>query len=172
MQRAITQGTLALACFALAGAAGATTVSDTFQVKMVIENSCTIAAGTASDIDLGTHPATDTNIAGSNTITVNCSKTTPYYIGLAPSNADTGGAGVLSSTSGGGNTDQVPYQLRQTAGTAGIIWGDTATATAAGNGMAGTGTGADQTNTVYVTVPSADYTPDSYADTVTVHINF
>ena len=167
-----TQAFLPLVFLAMTPAANAATVNATFQVKITIQKSCTITAGSASDIDLGTHPATDTNITGSNTISVNCSKTTPYFIGLLPSNSNSTGAGVMSSTSGGSNTDTVPYQLRSTSGMAGTIWGDTATATAVGNGVAGTGTGAAVTHTVYATVPSANFTPDSYADTVTVHVNF
>lgn len=174
MNKAIARGVVItpLLFLAMTAVANAETVSDTFQVRITIEKSCTVTAGSASDIDLGAHPATDTDIAGNNTISVNCSKTTPYFIGLLPSNADTTGAGEMSSTSGGGNTDLVPYQLRSTAGMAGTIWGDTATATAVGNGVAGTGTGNAITHTVYATVASANFTPDSYADTVTVHVNF
>jgi spore coat protein U-like protein len=161
---------LPLICLAL-HTAKADTVSDTFQVKLIVEKSCTVMAGSSSDINLGTHPATDTNIQGNNTISVNCSKTTPYYIGLAPSNANTTGAGVLAGVTSG-NTDTIPYQLRQASGLSGAIWGDTATSADVGNGVTGSGTGANDSYTVYVTVPSANFTPDSYADTVAVHVNF
>jgi spore coat protein U-like protein len=66
----------------------------------------------------------------------------------------------------------VPYQLTSTAGAGGTIWGNTATSTAVGNGVAGTGTGAAQSLTVYATAASANFTPDSYADTVTVNVNY
>ena len=72
----------------------------------------------------------------------------------------------------GANADQVPYQLRSAAGAAGAVWGNTATATSVGNGVSGTGTGAAQTHTVYVTAPSANFTPDTYNDVVTVNVNF
>ena len=137
---------------------------------MTIQKACTVTAGAASDVSLGTVAATATDVAGNNTITVNCSKTTPYYIGLAPSNASTAGAGEMRGT--GANVDKVPYQLRSTAGTSGTIWGHTATSSSVGNGVTGTGTGANQTHTVYVTAPSANYTPDNYADTVTVNVNY
>jgi spore coat protein U-like protein len=117
--------------------------------------------------------ATALNTSNSNTISVNCSKTTPYYVGLAPSNANTAGAGVMASTTAPAtNTDKVPYQLTSTAGAGGTIWGNTATSTAVGNGVAGTGTGAAQSLTVYATAASANFTPDSYADTVTVNVNY
>jgi spore coat protein U-like protein len=129
-----------------------------------------VTAGSASNITLGPVTSTATNTLGSNTITVYCSKTTPYFIGLAPSNASTAGAGTLTGT--GGNTDTVPYQLSSTAGPTGTVWGNTATAVSVGNGVSGTGTGLNQTHTVYVTVPSANYTPDTYTDTVSVYVNY
>ena len=148
----------------------ADTATATFQVTMTIQKACTVTAGAPSNIALGTHSATETDIAGNNTISVNCSKATPYYIGLAPSNANTAGLGAMSGT--GANVDKVGYQLRSTAGTSGTIWGNTATASSVGNGVAGTGTGASQSHTVYVTVPSANFTPDTYTDTVTVNVNY
>ncbi|CAM5621598.1 spore coat U domain-containing protein [Sphingobium scionense] len=144
----------------------ADTVTDTFQVLVTIEASCDVTAGSPSDVDLGTHPSTDTNVQGNNSLTVNCSPNTPYYIGLLPSNNDTSGAGVMI----GSTTDEVPYQLYQDAGT--TIWGNTATDTDAGNGYAGTGTGADQSIPVYAIAPSLNFTPGDYADTVTVSVNF
>jgi len=148
----------------------ASTANGTFQITVTIQKACTVTAGAASNIALGTVVATATNTLGNNTITVNCSKTTPYFIGLAPSNSSTAGAGTLSGTTG--NTDTVPYQLSSTAGPSGTVWGNTATASSAGNGVSGTGTGLNQTHTVYVTVPSANYTPDTYTDTVTINVNY
>jgi spore coat protein U-like protein len=65
----------------------------------------------------------------------------------------------------------VPYQLNSVSNT-GPVWGNTATATTVGNGVAGTGTGISQPIPVYATVPSANFTPDTYTDTVTVNVNF
>jgi len=161
---------LAVASAMVAVPAMADTASSTFQVTMTIQKACTVTAGAPSNIALGTVASTATNVAGNNTITVNCSKTTPYFIGLAPSNASTAGAGTMSGT--GANADKVPYQLRSTAGTSGTIWGNTSTGTTVGNGVAGTGTGANQSHTVYVTAPGANFTPDTYADVVTVNVNY
>ena len=132
-----------------------------------VSNACTVSAGALS---FGTVRANQTNLSGQSTLTVTCPNSTAYYIGLAPSNNSTAGAGVMTGT--GGNTDKPPYQLRSTAGTSGTIWGNTATASTVGNGVAGTGTGANQSHTVYVTVPSANFTPDTYTDTVTVNVNY
>ncbi|RIV82218.1 Csu type fimbrial protein [Aurantiacibacter zhengii] len=162
-------GVTALALFC-SSAAHAETATSTFDVMLDIDATCSVTAGTGSDIDLGTEDSDATDLSGSSTFSVNCSKTVPYNIGLAPSNGATNGAGVMSPA--GSSADEVPYQLRQTSGASGTIWGDTATTTAVGNGVAGTGNGADQDLTVYVTVPSANYAPDSYSDTVTITVNY
>lgn len=148
----------------------AATTSATFEVSVTIQKACSVTAGAPSNISLGTVAATATNVLASNVITVLCSKTTPYYVGLAPSNGNTVGAGVMSGT--GSNTDKVPYQLSSTAGPTGTVWGNISAPASSGNGVTGTGTGANQSLTVHVTAPSANYTPDSYTDTVTVTVTF
>lgn len=165
-------GLLACATIAaiVASPAHAATDTDTFDVELQITATCAVTAGSGSDIDLGSNPSTTTNIAGSSSLSVNCSKTVPYYVGLAPSNNATNGAGVLSPA--GASTDTVPYQLRSTAGSSGTVWGNTATSSAVGNGVAGVGSGSSQTLTVYATVPSANFAPDTYSDTVTVTVNY
>jgi spore coat protein U-like protein len=161
---------------AFAPAAHADTATGTFQVQMTVQKACAVTAGSGANINVGSVASSATNSSGSNSISVNCSKTTPYFIGLAPSASNGGtttGSGAMASTGGVvGNTDKVPYQLRSTSGTSGTVWGNTATTTAAGNGVSGTGNGSAQSYTVYVTVPGANYTPDSYADTVTVNVNY
>ncbi len=138
-----------------------------FQVTAGVSNSCTVTAGPASDINLGTVPATAVNISGNNNISVTCPTGTAYYIGLSPSNGSTTGAGTMTY----GSSVPVPYQLYQDAGLT-TIWGNTATAASAGNGKAGTGTGAAQSIPVYARAPSADYQPGTYSDTVTVTVNY
>lgn len=144
--------------------------TSTFDITMTVEAACTVTAGPGSNIALGSVPASATDTTGNSDVTVNCSNTTPYFIGLEPSNANTSGAGILSGT--GGNTDTIAYQLSSTPGPAGTVWGNTATSVSVGNGVAGTGNGADQSITVYATVPSANVTPDAYSDTVTVNVNY
>ncbi|WP_327192524.1 Csu type fimbrial protein [Psychrobacter sp. PL15] len=140
-----------------------------FTVQANVIDSCKI--NTTSDINLGSHPANETDILGnSNAINMTCTNEASYYIDLTPSNDNTNGAGVLKGS--GSNTDKVPYQLRSTAGTGGKIWGNTATTTDVGNGVPGIGSGVFQTQTVYVTVPSADFKPDNYSDTVTIRVNY
>ncbi len=155
-----------VACGAFsATAAHAGTATDTFDVSVTITATCSATAGSGSNIDLGTHPSTDTNLGNSSTIAVKCSNTVPYRVNLTPSNGVNTGAGSLSPL--GAGTDTVPYQLRSSAGANGIVWGNTSS-----NGVTGTGNGANQTLTVYATAPSANYAPDTYKDTVTVTVNY
>ncbi|EJL71741.1 putative secreted protein [Variovorax sp. CF313] len=144
----------------------------TFQVLITVAKACSVTAGSTSNINFGTVDSTATSLAASNNISVTCSKSTPYYIGLLPaSTAATGttGAGFMSPVVAG--PDTIPYQLHSVSST-GPIWGSTATATAVGNGVAGTGTGAAQTIPVYATVANANVTPGAYLDTVTVQVNY
>lgn len=156
--------------------ATAATATGTFQVQIEIQKACAVTAGAGSNVNVGAVASTATNSAGSNTISVTCTKSTPYFIGLAPSALNGGtnsGSGAMAGTGGiAANTDKVPYQLRSTAGAAGTVWGNTATSAVVGNGVAGTGNGAAQSHTVYATVPSANFTADSYSDTVTVTVNY
>lgn len=68
-----------------------------------------------NNINLGTVNATQTNIGGNSTIGVTCTNSSPYTIGLVPSNGNTAGSGVMKTSNT--NTDQVPYQLRSGPGT-------------------------------------------------------
>jgi len=158
----------ALCCMPLPAAA--TTVSASFMITLTVQKVCSVTAGAGSLIALGTQPATAVNVLGQNTISVTCTKTTPYFVGLSPSNNATTGSGTLAGT--GTNTDTILYKLSSTAGPSGTVWVNTATSTTVGNGVAGTGSGAAQTLTVYVTVPAMNYTPDNYSDTVTVNVNY
>ncbi len=145
----------------------------TVSVGAAVPVACSVSTG--SDIDLGKVSASATNIAGSGpVISVNCPSGTAYYIGLAPTsrgtnNAQNGAGLMIGSLSG--NTNQVPYQLYQNAAHS-SIWGNTATSTSPGNGVGGTGTGNTQLLNVYVGVPTANFNPDTYADTVTVTLNY
>ncbi|MEO7128293.1 MAG: spore coat U domain-containing protein [Rhodoferax sp.] len=142
-----------------------------FTVSATVTKQCTVTAGSASNINLGSVPSTQTNISGNNTISVSCSNTTPYFIGLSPNSTGfTTGAGTMSGAISG-NTDKVPYQLYSNAGLT-TMWGNTATSTTVGNGVKGTGTGIAQSITVYAKVTNANFTPDSYSDTVTVNVNY
>lgn len=141
---------------------------ETFTVQATVINSCEIT--NTNDVNFLEKSASQKNFENSSIIGVKCTQNAPYTIGLAPSNGNQSGAGAMSGT--GSNTDKVPYQLRSTAGISGTPWGNTATSTNIGNGVKDIGNGIVQNKTVYVTVPSADFKPDNYSDTVTIHVNY
>ena len=163
-----------LALAAGAGTAHADLVTSSFKVKIAITKICAVTTA-PTDIDLGSAAATATavSMSGSTTFKVNCSKSTPFFIGLAPSNASTVGAGLMSGT--GGNTDKVPYTLYSNAAMT-TVWGNTATTTTVGNGMSGTGAGMavgkEVSFTAWAKATNIDFTPDNYIDTVTVNVNY
>jgi len=134
-----------------------------FTVSATVSKQCNITS--ATNISFAPARATERNLTASNTVGVACSNNTPYTIGLQPSNGNTAGSGVMAGT--GSNTDKVPYQLSSTPGPSGTVWGNSSLNTVAGNG-----TGTTTTYPVYATVPSANYTPDNYADTVTIAVTY
>ncbi|MBB6188274.1 spore coat U domain-containing protein [Rhodanobacter sp. MP7CTX1] len=144
------------------------TVFFPFNVTATVQKNCTVAA---NDLSLGSVAAGTTPSSGSSTLSVSCSYTTPYNVGLAPLNvANTNGAGTMKGT--GTNTNTVTYQLYSNSGLS-TVWGNSVTATSTGNGVAGTGSGVAQTLNVYAKVTSTtDVQPDNYSDTVQVNVNY
>lgn len=166
----------ALVAFAgIATTAAAAVANAQFNVQMTVNKTCTVTAGAASNITLGSTLANGTSASSSNTFKVNCSKNTPFFIGLAPQYvASTTGLGTMKGT--GSNTDTVQYQLYSNAAMGSAnVWGNTATATSVGNGVSGSGAGMGTavTETVWANVTgSTDVTPDTYSDTVAINVNF
>jgi spore coat protein U-like protein len=150
-----------------ASAAGSTATAH-FDVTLIITSTCSVTTGTPVDIAFGSHPSTDTALAASNSISVNCSKGTPYDIGLLPTNTGgtANGTGNLL-TSDSGSADSIPYKLFQDSGST-KAWGNTVGI----NTLHDTGTGGSVSKTVYATIASANYTPDSYKDTVDVTVTY
>ena len=159
----------AIVAATVTSAALAATSTSTFQVLINVAKACSVTAGAGSNINFGTVDSSATGLTANSNISVTCSKSTPYNVGLLPSNNSTTGAGVMAPAVAG--PDTVAYQLRSVSAT-GPVWGSTATPTAVGNGVAGTGTGAAQTIPVFATVANANVTPGAYADTVTVQVNY
>ena len=167
---------LAAAVAAVAGLslnASANVSNTTFTVTLTVQKTCNVA--TVTNVALGNVNAGVAPAAANGTFTVACSNTTPYYIGLQPSNNNNNGAGVMNGTTAGNTGTTIAYQLYQNnPGT--TIWGNTATTTTVGNGESGTGAGVSTptTFTVWSDVLAAatNVTPDLYRDTVTVNVNF
>lgn len=163
---------IAIGTYAVAAAAAAPNpATTTFQVLFKVNNSCSVAA---TNLDLGVQESTGTVITAASTgsVTVTCTKKTPYTIGMLPSNANAAGAGVMAAQNVApttGNSDTVSYALYSNLAMT-SVWGNTVGT----NTVAGTGTGAAQPAvTVYGKVTSTvNVTADNYADTVTVNVAY
>lgn len=144
-------------------AALAATATGDFQVLLTIDAECQL--NSATDLDFGTTGVLQSGVSASSNIVVQCTKTTPFQVGL-----DAGqGAGATVATrkmTGGGET--VNYGLFQDVARQNV-WGNTL----GSDTVAATGTGAPQTFTVYGYVPPQDTpTPGSYVDTVQVTVTY
>lgn len=144
--------------------AHAATATATFAVTATVNANCIV---TANPLAFGAYSGAALNI--STTIAVTCTNTTPYNVGLSAGNGS--GATVtnrLMTNTATGSTQTLGYQLLSGSYT-GTNWGNTSGT----NWVAGTGSGAAQTLTVYGVVPANQYpTPGSYADSITVTINY
>lgn len=146
----------------IASAAGTATAN--FNVTLTVQANCLIAT---NPLNFGTQGVLGANVDAQTTVSVTCSNTTPYQVGL---NAGTGtGATVANRLMTGSKTSAtVAYQLYQDSARA-TVWGNTQGT----DTVSGAGTGAAQTINVYGRVkPQATPAPDTYADTVTATVYF
>jgi spore coat protein U-like protein len=159
----------ALLATGIAGNALAATDTTTFQVRLVITESCDIRTVAATDVDfLSRVRSAGAPVDAQGTLVVNCSAGTPYTIGLnagGNSTAATATATNRRMASGAGNF--VPYGLYRDAGRT-LFWGDVIGT----NTLAGTGSAANQSIPVYGRVPSTNAPAGTYADTVTATITY
>ena len=141
-----------------------------FQVRIVIQESCTISATAPTDVDFLSHTrSTGAPATATGTLTVNCSAGTPYTVGLSGGANSTGtaaapAAGERRMASG---TNYVPYDLYRN-GAFTQFWGNTPGVDTA----AGTGSAVNQTYTVHGRVPSTDFATGTYLDTVTATVTY
>jgi len=143
-------------------AAASTTKTTTFQVSLVISNDCAISANALS---FGTSGVLSADINQSTTLSVTCSNTTPYSVGLDAGSVS--GSTVNLRLLGNGSAT-VQFQLYSDSAHT-TLWGNTAGT----NTVSGTGTGSAQSLTVYGVVP-AQITPaaNTYTSTVTASVTF
>lgn len=137
----------------------------TFEVTLKIVANCVISA---LPLDFGqTQGVLASNVSVNTNLSVTCSTTTPYNVGL---NAGTG-AGSIGTTrylaGTGGNAATVQYNLFQDA--VATVWGNTQGT----DTYSGIGTGVVQTITVYGQVPPQNTpAPDTYKSTITAIVYF
>lgn len=163
-------GALLMAIGGVANAATNQTDTANFNVTITILKLCDVHTTAPTDMAFATPTDLTTAINQTSTITVKCTPTTAYSIGL---NAGTASGATVSSRKMTGqttNTFNVPYGLYTDTGRT-LNWND-----AGGSGLpSGTGNGAAQTYTVYGQVPAssiATASPQAYKDTVQVTVTY
>ncbi len=139
----------------------AATKTAKFNVTATVQNDCTVAA---TDLAFGTIGLLSSNVDSTSTLTITCTPTTPYKVGLDA--GDVSGSTVDNRLMGSG-TSTLRYQLySDTARTQ--IWRDAVDST-----VGGTGSGVAQAMTVYGRIPTQT-TPavGSYLAQVTATITY
>lgn len=142
----------------------ATTATITFNVTANVATNCTVSA-TA----LGFGSYTGAVNSAQSTVTVTCTNTTPYTVGLDAGKFTTGSVtNRQMSPTGTPTAGGLLYGLFSN-GTWTTNWGNTL----ATNWVIGTGNGAAQALTVYGQIPAAQFvTPGSYTDTITATVTY
>ena len=142
----------------------AATATGQFNVTITIAAECLV--NSATDLDFGSSGVIAANIDAQSTITVQCTASTPYTIGI---NAGTGGgATVTNRLMTGPGAATVSYSVFRDAART-LNWGTTIGT----DTLAGTGNGSLQPITVYGRVPpQATPAAGTYSDTLTVTVTY
>jgi spore coat protein U-like protein len=163
---------LILAVADIGATAQAGTATANLTVQMTVTASCTINAAT---LDFGTNPGTNlisANVDTSTTVSVTCTNTAPYSIGMD------NGANVSGSQRRmkNGVSNFLNYNLYTDAGrtNAWTTAASSSTCTTASSCALGTGNGAAQSVNIYGRVPTVATapTPGAYTDTVVMTITY
>lgn len=156
----------ALICAGLAVAprvADPATVTTTFNVSTDVVTACNVSA---TPLAFGSYTAS----AASNStsiITVACSNTVPYNVGL-DAGTSTGATVTTRAMTGPAGSLPLDYSLFQDSART-VNWGNTVGT----DTVAGTGNGSGQTLTVYGQVPAGQGNrPGTYNDTITVTLTY
>ncbi|MES2489457.1 MAG: spore coat protein U domain-containing protein [Pseudomonadota bacterium] len=144
---------------------GSGTGSLSFSVLANVASSCTAVSGTA--LDFGTKGLITSNADQTSTISLTCTKRSPYNVGLnAGSNASTAGD-VNTRRMTDGSAHYIGYQMYSDTGRS-TVWGNTVSSST----VNGTAVGGTQTFTVYGRVPPQAPRAGTYNDTVTVTVTY
>ena len=171
--RAIFKAAAAAGILAISGTASAATATTTFTVSATLLKVCTVGA---TNINFGNYTPGGGALTGNSTISVKCTRTTPYTVAL---NAGTTAGGTFGQRLMAYGAETLQYNLYTSAAFT-TVFGDGTGTTGTG---AGTGAGlgaAAQTYTAYGQLldnavnqnaaPNAAAT--SYADTITVTVAY
>ena len=139
-------------------AGAATTLTTTFAVTANVQATCLISA---APLAFGNYTGVVNNASSS--VTITCTNTTPYNVGLDAGTAT--GATVANRSLVNGGV-KLNYKLTKDSGYT-TNWGNTVGTDTA----TGTGSGSAQAITVYGQIPAAQYvTPGAYSDTITASV--
>lgn len=142
-----------------AGSATAATATGTVTVSANVQATCTLAV---TSLPFGTY--TGVVLPGTATLTIQCTNTTPYNIGLDPGLSTGATVTTRAMTSG---AVLLHYGLFSDTAHS-VNWGNTT-----GSWVAGTANGNAQIVTVYGQVVASQFvTPGAYTDTITATVNY
>ncbi|MDB5974175.1 MAG: hypothetical protein JWR07_935 [Nevskia sp.] len=148
--------------------AEAATTTNTFQVQITLIASCAISATT---LNFGSSVGVLTSVVnGSSTLSVTCSNTTPYNVGLDAGTVSGSSIAtrLMAGTAAGNTATTMQFQLYSDSGHM-TTWGNTVGT----NTVSGTGNGSAQTINVYGQVPvQTSPKPDTYQTTITATVTY
>ena len=166
-QEYFVKSVLSIALLATAAAASAATVSTSFQVTASVAAQCSV---TASNLAFGVVDPLGGNVDQSTTLSVKCTKNSPYTVGL---NAGVTTGSTIAARLMANGADTMSYQL-YTDSARTTVWGNSATAPTWVSGT-GAGMGTAQVLTVYGRVPTGqtNLAVGSFAETtMTVTVTY
>ncbi len=138
----------------------AATVTTNFAVSVTVQATCLI---TASSLDFGTYVGVVA--VTTSTLSITCTNTTPYNVGLGAGLAP--GASVTSRQMSSGGI-QMPYAVFSDIART-INWGETVGV----DTVTGTGSGTAQVLNVYGQIPAGQFVnPGTYTDTITATVTY
>ncbi len=152
-------GSLILLC--TINRAQASTATTTFGVSATVQSTCLISA---TSLAFGTYTGTAVN--STSTVSVTCTNTTTYNVGLNAGLAS--GATVTTRKMTGPLLSMLAYSLYSDSARS-VNWGQTVGI----DTVSGTGNGSAQSLTVYGLLPATQYVnPGNYTDTITATVTY
>jgi spore coat protein U-like protein len=143
--------------------AKAATATGSFNVQVTIAATCVVTS--ATNLNFGTQGVLAANVDQTNTITVTCTNTTPYNIGL---DKGLNGSSVTTRQMKSGGGALINYALYSDSGRT-TNWGNTVGT----DTVAATGNGSGQAYTVYGRIPpQTTPAPAVYTDTITITVTY
>lgn len=151
-----------LGAMAVQRLAVASTATSAFQVTATVGATCTL---TSTNLAFGGYSGSQ--LAATSTLSVVCTLSTPYNVGLS-AGISTGATVSSRAMTGSTSAALLHYGLYADAAHT-VNWGNTVGT----DTLAGVGTGTAQALTIYGMIPASQGVPaDSYADTVTATITY